>query len=400
MKRLLKNTFIIYISIIHFNCNGQTEQLKSKELIEGIVESIKTHYYDEEAGIKFANNLLKIKEDGGFEGLSQDDLISKINIEIHSIKNDRHIQVVNGKGNLKLPWKQSFIREVKFLAGNIGYLQISHFPKPTDEVLDQLNMSLSILKDTQGLIIDIQNNRGGHPDLVSHLLGYFSKDEVTYEVFYEPRADKKYEYKTRKKKHSNFYNKPLTVLVNENTGSVSELFAFAVQNLNVGKVYGTQTLGVVNLAEYVPLSNGYYLLISKGIQQNPISSQSLEGNGVTPDVISEAPLTTGHLKMVHEIHGEVFEKWLSRTEPVSLNEDLLMSYTGSYGFIDISFEDSDLYYQDHSGFRYKLIPIHESTFSLRTSTDERFRLIFDMKSNVLNKVYFNGNIVSYQKISN
>lgn len=399
MKRLLKNTFIVCMSIINFGCSGQAEQVKSKELVEQIVEAVKSYYYDEESANRIANHLLKIKEEGEFAGLSQDDLIAKINIEIHSTKNDRHIQVVNGNGNLKLPWKQSFIREVKFLSGNIGYLQLSHFPQPTDEVLDQLTASLNLLKDTQGVIIDLQNNRGGHPDLVSHLLGYFSKDEVTYDVFFEPRTDKKYEYKTRKKKHSNFHDKPLSVLVNENTGSVSELFAFAVQNLNIGKVYGTQTLGVVNLAEYVPLSDGYYLLLSKGIQQNPISSKKLEGSGVTPDVISEAPLRTGHLQMINKIHGEVFESWLSRTESVSLKEDLLMSYVGTYGYIEISFEDGHLYYQDHSGFRYMLIPIDESTFSLRTSTDERFRVIFDMENNVLKKVYFNGDMVSYQKKS-
>ncbi|MEQ9468367.1 MAG: S41 family peptidase [Ekhidna sp.] len=398
MKQLLKNTFILLISTISFSCSSQSEKpiSKGKGLIEEVAESIKLYYYDEEVANKIANHMIETQDRGEFSGLSKDDLIAKINVEIHSIKNDRHIQLVSTNGNLKLPWDQSFIREIKFLFGNIGYLKLYQFPQPTEDILNQLDGSLTLLKDTEGLIIDLQNNRGGHPDLVSHLLGYFAEDEVTYDTFYEPRTGKRHEYKTRKKKHSTFFNKPLTVLVNENTGSVAELFSYAVQNLNIGKVYGTQTLGVVNLAEYVPLSDGFYLLISKGIQQNPLNSVGLEGHGVTPDIISNTPQDAGHLQMINQIHGESFENWLT-VGSASLEENELKSFVGMYGCIQIRFEDGNLYYQDHSGFRYKLIPISVTTFSLETSSDERFRVMFDTAGSTLKKVYFNGDIVSYQK---
>ena len=155
---------------------------------------------------------------------------------------------------------------------------------------------------------------------------------------------------------------------------------------------------MVNLAEYVSLSDGNYLLISKGIQQNPINSINLEGDGVTPDVVSATSLDAAHLQMVNEIHGESVENWLT-VGSASPEEDELISLAGNYGYIQISFENGNLYYQDHSGFRYKLIPINETTFSLETSTDERFRVMFDQGGIILKKVYFNGDVVSYQKRS-
>ena len=399
MKRLFKNTLIIYLSLIGFSCSSQSEtpKSKSKGLIEEIAESIKLYYYDEEEANKISNRLIEMKDRGEFSGLSKDDLMAKITVEIHAIKNDRHVQVVSAEGNLKLPWDQSFIREVTFLPGNIGYLQLSHFPQPIDDILDQLDRALSLLKGTEGFIIDLRNNRGGHPDLVSHLLGYFVEDEVTYEAFYEPRTGKKHAYTTRRKKQSPFFDIPLTILVNSNTGSVAELFSYAVQNLELGRVYGTQTLGVVNLAEYVPLSDGFYLLVSKGVQQNPLNPVSLEGLGVTPDVVSTAPLDAAHLQLVSEIHGDSFGDWLSAGSPTSLEDEVLQAFAGMYGYIQIHFEGGNLYYQDHSGFRYKLIPLSPTTFSLETSSDERFRVTFDTEGTAMKKVYFNGDVISFLK---
>ncbi|WP_420577580.1 S41 family peptidase [Ekhidna sp.] len=367
--------------------------------IQEITKAIETYYINQEVGSKLIKHLTT--NEASYQNLSEEAFVIQVNKDLHAIHNDRHIQLISKKQSSSLPWSQQFIRTVKVLEGNIGYLEISHFPNPNDEVYGELASAFSLIEKTDGIIIDIRNNRGGHPETVSELLGYFTDGEVLYDRFYIPSESKAYDYETHKKVAGNkLIGKPLAILINEKTASVSELFALAVKNLKIGKVYGSNSMGLVNLAGYYPIGDSYYLLLSKGYQQNPFSEHGIENVGVKPDVESSSGLTNAHLDLVASVHGNELKDWIAeglREKPLSSLD--IQAFVGNYGSITIIESDGMLYYQDHTGFDYKMIPVSENTFQLESSMEVRFRIDFISDPNwmILSKRYFDGDMKVYQK---
>jgi len=111
--------------------------------------------------------------------------------------------------------------------------------------------------DTNGIIIDLS----GHPDAVSNLLGYFVENRTIYDSFYIPSIDKSFDDSIRGAvKGHKLIDVPLGIIVYERTASVAKFCALAFQNLQPGKICGATTMGLVNLVEYYPINDSFYLL--------------------------------------------------------------------------------------------------------------------------------------------
>jgi carboxyl-terminal processing protease len=86
--------------------------------------------------------------------------------------------------------------------------------------------------------------------------------------------------------------RPLAVLVNQGSGSASEILAAAVQEYGRGKVVGVRTAGSVNGAITWALPDGASIQITVIEARTGKNRRSLEGNGVTPDLIVSDPRRT------------------------------------------------------------------------------------------------------------
>ncbi|WP_420388296.1 S41 family peptidase [Roseivirga sp.] len=397
---MLKKTIILCLILNAFSSFAQSKSEQIAFVVQQIAQTIEQNYVNEDKAKEIAEALRS--NIGEYALMEEEALLAQINIDMHAIHNDRHIQLIEANAGPSLPWKQKFIKSIKLLDGNIGYLKITNFPNPDEQVYSDIASAMAFLKDSDGLIIDIRGNRGGHPSTVAEILGYFIEGSMVYDRFYVPKEDKTYDYETHKKvKGEKQVGKPLSVLIDEKTASVSELFAFAVQNLKLGKVYGQSSMGLVNLAGYYPVASGkYYLLLSKGRQVNPFDENGLENSGVQPDVKTKNTLDEAHMQMVGSIHGQPMKEWLLSGIKQEWNIDNaqnLNSFTGHYGSIAISMVHQDLVYTDASGFSYTLVRIKDQLFELESSREARFRVRFDQSdsSKVLTKLYFDGRKVSY-----
>jgi hypothetical protein len=380
-------------------CQSQPEPAKPGTVIQDIAKTIKANYVDTETAAELSAYLLANEQQ--YEGLPEEAFISKVNEDLHKIRNDRHIQLISTTQSSSLPWNQQFIRNVQVLDGNVGYLSLSHFPNPSDEVYAKIAATFSLLKDTDGIIIDLRNNRGGHPEVVAEVLGYFTEGSELYDRFFVPSESKTYDYETHKKvEGEKVVGKPLSVLVNNKTASVSELFAFAAQNLKLGTTYGATSMGLVNLSGYYPIKDKYYLLLSKGKQTNPFDKNGLENIGVQPDVNTTSSLKDAHLDLVEKIHGSEMKKWVEQGL-IKGNDalDLISKYQGKYGSIKIDLSDESLNYHDHAGFAYKMVPVSDGVFQLESSMEVRFRITFEKndKGSTLVKKYFDGSEKRFER---
>jgi carboxyl-terminal processing protease len=106
-------------------------------------------------------------------------------------------------------------------------------------------------ENVEGIIIDLRENGGGSLPEVVKMVGLFIPDGPVCQV--KSKDEKPYEWKDPDK--SILYSGPLTVMVDENSASASEIFAAAIQDYKRGLIVGsTSTYGKGTVQRNIPLN--------------------------------------------------------------------------------------------------------------------------------------------------
>lgn len=163
---------------------------------------------------------------------------------------------------------------------NIGYIRISEFDTITEK---QYEEALNDLKsqNMQGLVVDLRSNPGGNLDTVCNMLDMMLPEGIL--VYTEDKNGTKEE---RTSDAEQLFDLPLTVLVNENSASASEIFAGAIQDYGAGKIVGTQTYGKGVVQQVLDLGDGTCLKLTISEYFTP-KGRNIDGEGITPDVEAE-----------------------------------------------------------------------------------------------------------------
>ncbi len=182
------------------------------------------------------------------------------------------------------------------LPSGFAYIKFNQFQAPVDK---QIRDALLKFKDAPALILDLRSN-GGDGELGLKIAGYFFDERVSFANIItrtgKPPSAFFGLYKLPKefkagKKGGQLYAHPVVVLVNEATGSTSELFANALQEQNRARIIGTQSCGcVLGILRFTKLKGGGDLAVSE-IGFVTAKGRTLEGSGVTPDNPVAATLT-------------------------------------------------------------------------------------------------------------
>jgi carboxyl-terminal processing protease len=167
--------------------------------------------------------------------------------------------------------------ESRRLSSGFGYIQLTSWKSPAAEMF---RAALETLKDAPGLIIDLRSNGGGHPKEVLSVGGWFFQRKTPFGSFIR-RSGAPVELSAGRA-NGQLYSGPTVILVNEGSGSGSELFTAAMQENKRAVVVGEQTCGCVLAAEREKLPGGGEISLSVF---GYVSSRGrrLEGSGVTPD---------------------------------------------------------------------------------------------------------------------
>ena len=167
--------------------------------------------------------------------------------------------------------------ETKMLEDNLGYLRILEFD---DVTYDQYMTGFKELEASgmEGLIVDLRNNPGGGLGTVCDIL-----DEILPEglIVYMEDKDGKRQEKSSDEAHK--LEIPITVLVNGNSASASEIFAGAIQDYGLGEIVGTQTYGKGVVQQIFDLKDDTCVKLTISEYFTP-KGRSINGMGITPDV--------------------------------------------------------------------------------------------------------------------
>lgn len=162
----------------------------------------------------------------------------------------------------------------------VGYIELNQFnEKSTEEfktALDDLKA-----KGMTALVVDLRNNGGGLLDVCVEIIDLFIGEGIA--VYTEDKAGNRTDYQT---KAGSLWDGPMTVLVNENTASASEIFAGAMQDYERASVIGVKTFGKGVVQDVFPLRDqtGYKVTVA---QYYTPDGRNIDKKGIEPDVVVE-----------------------------------------------------------------------------------------------------------------
>jgi carboxyl-terminal processing protease len=165
----------------------------------------------------------------------------------------------------------------RVLDGHIGYIQTFEF---FDSIPQELDKALADLHAQQvdSLIIDLRGNRGGVN--VDRVMGRFLKDGTELGVSKGRRVQARKYARSDGKPTERL---PVTVLVDDSSGSASEIAALAFEEDTTATVIGTKTAGAVGSTQRFELGDGSLLSITVAVYVSA-KGASLNDIGVAPEI--------------------------------------------------------------------------------------------------------------------
>ncbi|HTB98793.1 MAG TPA: S41 family peptidase [Terracidiphilus sp.] len=157
--------------------------------------------------------------------------------------------------------------------GNIGYVKLRWFANPA-LCGDVAEAVMSRLGQTDAVIFDLRDTRGGYPEMVRMMAGALFDHPVEW---YNPRATSPAELKTVPLTSGNgLASKPVFILTSSNTFSGAEHFAYNLKTMKRATIVGETTSG----ASHGPPG-------AQAARQADVKPV-WEGTGVQPDVHVDA----------------------------------------------------------------------------------------------------------------
>ena len=190
----------------------------------------------------------------------------------------------------KKPIKREFMRqEIKFptidyaakLTDNVGYVSFTEF---TENSSRELRLAIQQLVDEQGcksLILDLRGNGGGLINEAINIVSMFveKSTEVVSTKGKTEGSDRVYKTTTE----PIYLNLPLTILVDRNSASASEITCGALQDLSRATLVGEKTFGKGLVQSIRPIVYEGHLKVTTARYYLP-SGRCIQGTGIEPDI--------------------------------------------------------------------------------------------------------------------
>jgi len=407
--------FIAILSIcLASTCWSQSiDDKEKKALIDTVSARLRGYYVFADKAEAISKELARKEKEGGYSGITQyRDFVNALASDIQRVHTDRHMNLMFNPGQAaQLKQRESstgptaamveeeaaFARASNFgfvklerLSGNIGYVDLRQFHRPTPEAENKVAAAMNFLADADALVIDLRQNGGGDPEMVQQVLSYFIDKPVHYNTIYDRRRNRSEKYLTLASvKGRKMPQVDLYVLTSSFTFSGAEELAYDLQSLKRATIIGEKTGGGAHPTDLVRINDNVVMAIPVARSVNAFTNTNWEGTGVSPEVAVPAE------KALIKARELAFEKLLAKEKndakkeqyrwqlegiraamnPAVVKAKELKSYAAVYGDRSISFEDGALWYQRGKNPKRKLVPMTSSVFSVEGL--DYFRISFE-----------------------
>lgn len=179
--------------------------------------------------------------------------------------------------------------KAEMLPGGIGYLKIGGF-FPTDQEGKAIALAaFRFVSNAQSLIIDLRENHGGDPSMVSYMCGFLFAGKVHLNDLYK-RSDRSLQtfWATPNTELTALQTVPVYILTSKQTFSAGEEFSYDLKTQKRATIVGEATGGGAHPVQSFPAANGFVINIPFAKAINPVTKSDWEGTGVQPDIAAPA----------------------------------------------------------------------------------------------------------------
>ena len=240
-------------------------------------------------------------------GLQPGDLIVAVDGEpVQDMNLDKVVRKLRGKPgtDVKLtlsrgeqePFEVTITRSIiqvqsvkaKLQPNGIGYVRITEFseasPRDFKKALEDLRQQAG--GTLKGLVLDLRNDPGGLLSSAVAITGNFLKGGTVVTI--KGRRGNDNQAYQALPGGAMFADVPMVVLINGASASASEIVAGALQDRKRAIVMGTQSFGKGSVQTIIPLAGHGALRLTTALYYTP-GGRSIQGKGIAPDVVVEAP---------------------------------------------------------------------------------------------------------------
>ena len=192
------------------------------------------------------------------------------------------------------------IFESRTLPGGAGYIRFNEFLDPA-AIMPKIQAAVKSFAKAPGIILDLRGNPGGIGIMAMGVAGFFiDKDglklgemktrttTLNFVIFPRPEV----------------YSGPLAILLDRYSASTTEILAGGLQDLGRARIFGTRSAGAALPSDIIRLPNGDGFQYARA-SYTSVSGKTLEGNGVTPDVVVEESADREHDPVI-----EAADRWI------------------------------------------------------------------------------------------
>lgn len=287
-----------------------------KEVVETLIAKLNEHYVFPDKAKQIETLLRQHLKDGRYDRITDGlQFAHQLTIDLHGVTRDLHMAVRSSatpvpydrdipsppaskaEWERRTPFSRRMLLELGLLMGkvgtpdvdhldhNIGYLKLTDFP-PDFIMTERYATVMDEIADTDRLIIDLRDHRGGSPQTVALLVSYFVDERTRVNDLWDRTTGATIQQWTADRLEGKRYGsrKPVVILVSRKTMSAGEDFAYTMQALKRATIVGEETWGGAHPTRGFRLSDHFAAAIPSRRSISPITGSNWEGVGVIPDI--------------------------------------------------------------------------------------------------------------------
>jgi hypothetical protein len=279
-----------------------------REVIAAALDSLKRFYFSKSVATRVANVIRSKEKSGGYNRVDSANALARtLSEDLQSAMGDLHVRVIYSAepippkppvGMQQSPDQLSRMKafharrnfgivDLSRLPGNVGYIDLRAFAD-TSIASGAVANAMNFLSNTDALIIDLRNNRGGEPEMQALLASYFFEARTLLSTLTSDDASRNHENWTVPVTGARYVGKPVYVLTSARvTFSAAEGFSYVMQAFGKAKIVGEKTGGGTNPSDGYVLSRNFAIIIPYATPVVPITHSNW-GSGVIPDIPASA----------------------------------------------------------------------------------------------------------------
>jgi len=285
--------------------SGQTVELTKTvktETVNSIAGVLKTNYIYLDTAVKMGSFIQQQLQTGRYDTFKAPAVLAaKLTADLLSVYHDGHLSIVydptRTTANVEpdaIVEKQRMLRfrkrvnfgfdKAEILPGNIGYLKIGGFFEPDDAAKMMTLAAFRFVSNSISLIVDLRNNMGGDPRMVSFICGLFFNQKIHLNDLYSRKDKSTTAYWTIPDTALQALNTiPIYILTSNHTFSAGEELAYDLQAQKRAIIIGETTGGGAHPVQAFTVGNGFIANVPFARAINPITKSDWESVGVKPD---------------------------------------------------------------------------------------------------------------------